>query len=74
MTARAMRDAAPGVEFLTDSQQREAYLAGQIGYTHNAFSVYAYRRDSNAMFPNTVLLTAPQAFNGDSRDGGNVGG
>lgn len=65
----------PGVESWTDTSNNEAYLAGQIGYTHNAFSVYAQaRRDNNPVFPNTVLLTAPQAFNGDSRDGGNVGG
>ncbi len=41
----------------------------------NAFSVYAQaKRDKNPVFPDTVLLTAPQANNGDSRDGGNVGG
>lgn len=65
----------PGVESWTDTSNNEAYLAGQIGYTHNAFSVYAQaRRDNNPVFPNTVLLTAPQANNGDSRDGGQVGG
>jgi multiple sugar transport system substrate-binding protein len=65
----------PGVESWTDTSNNEAYLAGQIGYTHNAFSVYAQaRRDNNPVYPNTVLLTAPRANNGDSRDGGNVGG
>jgi multiple sugar transport system substrate-binding protein len=65
----------PGVESWTDTSNNEAYLAGQIGYTHNAFSVYAQsKRDNNPVYPNTVLLTAPQANNGDSRDGGNVGG
>ena len=65
----------PGVESWTDTSNNEAYLAGQVGYTHNAFSVYAQaKRDNNPVFPNTVLLRAPAALNGDSRDGGNVGG
>ena len=65
----------PGVESWNDISNNEAYLAGNIGYTHNAFSVYAAaKRDNNPVFPDTVLLTAPQANNGDSRDGGNVGG
>jgi multiple sugar transport system substrate-binding protein len=65
----------PGVESWNDISNNEAYLAGQIGYTHNAFSVYAQaKRDNNPVYPNTVLLTAAHANNGDSRDGGNVGG
>jgi multiple sugar transport system substrate-binding protein len=65
----------PGVESWNDTGNNEAYLAGNIGYTHNAFSVYAQaKRDKNPVFPNTVLLPAPTANNGDSRDGGNVGG
>ena len=65
----------PGVESWNDTGNNEAYLAGSIGYTHNAFSVYAQsKRDKNPVFPATVLLPAPQANNGDSRDGGNVGG
>lgn len=65
----------PGVESWTDSSNNEAFLAGQIGYTHNAFSIYAQsKRDKNPVYPNIVLLPAPQANNGDSRNGGNVGG
>jgi multiple sugar transport system substrate-binding protein len=65
----------PGVESWTDTSNNEAWLAGQIGYTHNAFSVYAQsKRDNNPVYPNIVLLPAPTANNGDSRDGGNVGG
>ena len=65
----------PGVESWTDTSNNEAFLAGQIGYTHNAFSVYAQsKRDKNPVYDNIVLLPAPQANNGDSRDGGNVGG
>lgn len=65
----------PGVESWTDTSNNEAWLAGQIGYTHNAFSVYAQsKRDNNPVYEHIVLLRAPQALNGDSRDGGNVGG
>ena len=65
----------PGVESWGDTSNNEAFLAGNIGYTHNAFSVYAAaKRDNNPVFPNIVLLTAPKANNGDSRDGGVVGG
>jgi multiple sugar transport system substrate-binding protein len=65
----------PGVESWGDISNNEAYLAGKIGYTHNAFSVYAQaKRDGNPVFPMTTLLTLPPANNGDSRDGGAVGG
>jgi multiple sugar transport system substrate-binding protein len=65
----------PGVESWTDTSNNEAWLAQQIGYTHNAFSVYAQsKRDGNPVYDKITLLRAPQALNGDSRDGGNVGG
>jgi multiple sugar transport system substrate-binding protein len=65
----------PGVESWTDISNNEAWLAGQIGYTHNAFSAYAQsKRDNNPVYGNTVLVRAAQASNGDSRDGGQVGG
>ncbi|GGL61183.1 ABC transporter substrate-binding protein [Wenxinia marina] len=65
----------PGVESWGDISNNEAYLAGQVGYTHNAFSVYAAaKRDNNPVFPDTVLLRMPEANNGDSRDGGATGG
>ena len=65
----------PGVESWNDTGNNEAWLAGSIGYTHNAFSAYAAaKRDNNPIFPNIVLLEAPTANNGDSRNGGNVGG
>jgi multiple sugar transport system substrate-binding protein len=65
----------PGVESWGDTSNNEAWLAGQIGYTRNAFSVYAQsKRDNNPVYGQTVLLRAAQAVNGDSRDGGNVGG
>jgi multiple sugar transport system substrate-binding protein len=65
----------PGVESWNDTGNNEAFLAGSIAYTHNAFSVYANaKRNANPVFPNIALLRAPTANNGDSRDGGNVGG
>jgi multiple sugar transport system substrate-binding protein len=65
----------PGIESWNDTGNNEAYLAGQIGFTQNAFSIYAQaKRDNNPVYPNTLLLPAPAALNGDSRDGGNVGG
>lgn len=65
----------PGVESWTDSSNNEAYLAGKIGYTHNAFSVYAAaKRDNQELYEDTTVLTMPKANNGDSRDGGAIGG
>ena len=65
----------PGVESWNDTGNNEAWLAGQIGFTQNAFSVYAQsKRDKNPVYENTVLLPAPAAINGDHRNGGNVGG
>lgn len=65
----------PGVESWNDLGNNEAWLAGSIGYTLNAFSVYANSKKNNpAVYEATVLLRAPTANNGDSRDGGNVGG
>lgn len=65
----------PGIEAWNDLSNNEAWLAGKIGYTQNAFSVYAQsKRDNLPFFKDTVLLRAPFANNGDSRDGGAVGG
>jgi len=65
----------PGIESWTDISNNEAWLAGKIGYTLNAFSVYAAsKRDKVPFFNDIVLLRAPQALNGDSRDTGIVGG
>lgn len=65
----------PGVESWNDTGNNEAWLAGQIGFTQNAFSIYAQsKRDKNPVYEQTLLLPAPAALNGDSRDGGNVGG
>jgi multiple sugar transport system substrate-binding protein len=65
----------PGVESWGDISNNEAFLAGNIGYTHNAFSVYAQsKREENPVFEDIVVLKAPKANNGDSRDLGDVNG
>jgi len=65
----------PGVESWTDTSNNEAYLAGSIGYTHNAFSVYAAsKRDNPELFSNTLLLVAPFGPANIDQRGGGVGG
>ena len=50
----------PGILSWTDISNNEAYLAGTIGFTQNAFSVYAQaKRDENPVFPNTLVLRPP---------------
>lgn len=51
---------APGILSWTDTSNNEAWLAGTIGYTHNAFSIYAQlKRDESEYFDDTMLLRAP---------------
>lgn len=65
----------PGVEAWNDLSNNEAWLAGKIGYTQNAYSLYAAtKRDNLPFFKDTVVMRAPFANNGDTRDGGAVGG
>jgi multiple sugar transport system substrate-binding protein len=65
----------PGIESWNDTSNNEAFLAGNLGYTHNAFSIYAQaKRDNNPVFPNITLLPAPAGNDGSSRDGGSVTG
>jgi len=62
----------PGILSWGDISNNEAYLAGTIGYTHNAFSVYAQaKRDESPFFEDTVLLRAPLGPNGIRQDAGN---
>jgi multiple sugar transport system substrate-binding protein len=50
----------PGILSWTDISNNEAYLAGTIGMTLNAFSVYAQaKRDENPVFPNTLVMRPP---------------
>lgn len=65
----------PGVESWTDTGNNEAWAAGSIGMTLNAFSVYAAsKKDNLPFFKDMLVLRAPTANNGDSRDGGAVNG
>lgn len=50
----------PGILSWTDISNNEAYLAGTIGMTSNAFSIYAQaKRDDNPVFPNTLVMRPP---------------
>ncbi|CAN5820861.1 extracellular solute-binding protein [soil metagenome] len=47
----------PGIMSWTDSSNNEAYLAGNVAYTHNAASVYAKaKQDKNPVFEDTVYF------------------
>lgn len=55
----------PGVESWTDPSNNEAYLAGKIGITVNAPSVYAKAKlDKNPVFENTAWLPYPTTNDG----------
>lgn len=65
----------PGIESWGDISNNEAYLAGTIGYTHNAFSVYAQaKRDENPVFPATKLLLPGLGPANLRQEGGAIGG
>jgi multiple sugar transport system substrate-binding protein len=65
----------PGVESWGDISNNEAYLAGTIGYTHNAFSVYAQaKRDENPVYPVTRLLLPGLGPANLRQEGGAIGG
>ena len=58
----------------TPATTRPSSPAGSATRTTPSASMPQSKRDNNPVFPNIVLLPAPKANNGDSRDGGNVGG
>jgi multiple sugar transport system substrate-binding protein len=65
----------PGIEAWNDSGNNEAYLSGIVGFTTNAYSIYAQaKRDENPVFPNTLILRAPTANDGRNMDGGTTSG
>ncbi len=65
----------PGVESWGDISNNEAYLAGSIGYTQNAFSVYAQAKaDENPVYPVTILLTNAFGPANIDRNAGGMGG
>src|SRR5262249_25173136 len=55
----------PGVESWTDPSNNEAYLAGKIAITANAFTVYGKaKKDKNPVLDKTAVLQTPLAKNG----------
>jgi multiple sugar transport system substrate-binding protein len=64
----------PGVESWTDPSNNEAYLAGKVALTTNAFSVYAKaKKDGNPIFDKTAVLRAPVAKDGKVLEAGGNG-
>jgi multiple sugar transport system substrate-binding protein len=64
----------PGIMSWTDSSNNEAYLAGNVAYTHNAASVYAQAKaDGNPVFGNTVVLWPAQGPTGQDLISGGGG-
>ena len=57
----------PGIESWTDVSNNEAYLAGTVALTANAFSVYAKAKaDGSPIYENTAVLHKPKMVNGDT--------
>ncbi|MEO6060310.1 MAG: hypothetical protein ABIQ99_00055 [Thermoflexales bacterium] len=55
----------PGVESWTDTGNNEAYLAGKLAMTTNAFSVYAKaKKDGNPVYPLTAVVAFPTTNDG----------
>ncbi len=51
----------PGIESWTDVSNNEAYLAGTVALTANAFSVYANAKaEGNPIYENTAVLHKPK--------------
>jgi multiple sugar transport system substrate-binding protein len=64
----------PGILSWTDASNNEAYLAGNIGYTHNAASVYAKAKaDGNPIFEDTVHLPTAIGPLGEKLEAGGGG-
>jgi multiple sugar transport system substrate-binding protein len=61
----------PGIESWTDTNNNEAYLAGTVALTQNAFSVYAAaKKNNNPVFPNTAVLHKPNTNKGNILEAG----
>lgn len=56
----------PGIESWTDVSNNEAYLAGTVALTANAFSVYANAKaEGNPVYENTAVLHKPKVVGQD---------
>lgn len=61
----------PGIESWTDTSNNEAYLAGKVGMTQNAFSVYAQmKRDKNPLLEKTAVASKPKTKDGKVLEAG----
>jgi multiple sugar transport system substrate-binding protein len=64
----------PGIMSWTDSSNNEAFLAGTIGLTSNAASVYAKAKaDGNPIFEDTLVLETVIGPMGEKRESGGGG-
>ncbi len=64
----------PGIESWTDPSNNEAYLAGTIGLTQNAFSIYAKaKKDSNPVLGKTAIMHKPKTKDGKLLEAGGTG-
>ncbi|MFN8485459.1 MAG: extracellular solute-binding protein [Anaerolineae bacterium] len=64
----------PGVESWTDTSNNEAWLAGKIGFTQNALSIYGQmRKDKNPLLDKTALIRKPQTKDGKVLENGGSG-
>jgi multiple sugar transport system substrate-binding protein len=64
----------PGILSWTDSSNNEAFLAGNIGYTSNAASIYAKAKaDGNPIFDDTYIFETPIGPLGQKLEAGGGG-
>jgi len=64
----------PGIESWTDTSNNEAYLAGTVAMTQNAFSIYAKaKNDKNPVYGNTAVLHKPKDKNEQVLEAGSSG-
>lgn len=65
----------PGIMSWTDLSNNEVWLAGNIGFTNNAASLYAQSKaDGNPVYPNTAVILEPIGPYGERLSGGSGGG
>jgi multiple sugar transport system substrate-binding protein len=58
----------PGIESWTDPSNNEAFLAGKVALTSNAYTVYGKAKlDKNPIFPNIHVLRPPMTNDGSQR-------
>jgi multiple sugar transport system substrate-binding protein len=61
----------PGVESWTDTGNNEAWLAGKVALTQNAFTLYAQsKRDNNPIYPKTAVIRKPKTKDGKVLEAG----